>query len=239
MSRIGIFDSGAGGLSVARVIMEYLPDADIVYFGDSKNLPYGDKSLEQLKSYSKNAIEFLEKHQVDIIIAACGTISSNCLDYAKSLTTLPIFDIVSCIADLIDETHKKIAIMATSKTIDSGLHKNLILEKYPLAEVVEIKCPKLLPLIEGQQMDGLKNALHEYLSQLDGADAIVLGCTHYPLVTEVIEQVLETLGLSSQIIDPAYALVKKLPKRELLFFTSGDDEKFQKMLDFALQKGKN
>lgn len=177
--RVGLFDSGIGGLTVLKSLMKRYPDNEYIYFGDTVNLPYGSKSKEELKKLAKHNIEFLLEFNVDLIIIACGTVSSNCLDYLKSNYSIPIIDIISpTISYLNNSNYNNIGVIATEATIKSHIFKNNINKK-----VYEIATPKLVPMIESNKLYDIDNVLEKYLSDYkDKIDILVLGCTHYPLL---------------------------------------------------------
>ena len=186
--RVGIFDSGIGGLTVLKTLINKYPNNDYIYYGDTLNLPYGNKTKEELKELSINDVEFLLSKNVDIIIIACGTVSSNCLDYLKQNYKVPIYDIITpTIIYLNKSNYENIGIIATERTIDSHIFKNNLNKN-----VYEIKTPKLVPIIENNDLDNINNTLDEYLREyLDKLDIIVLGCTHYPIIKEYINAYFE------------------------------------------------
>ena len=184
--KVGLFDSGIGGLSVLKKLIEKYPNNEYIYFGDTKNLPYGSKSKEELKILAKNNIEFLLKFNVDVIVIACGTVSSNCLDYLKESYNIPIIDIISpTINYLNSSSYNNIGVIATEATINSHIFKNKINKN-----IYEIATPKLVPLIEGTSNGNLNEVLKEYLNNyVDVIEVLVLGCTHYPLISPDIKKV--------------------------------------------------
>ena len=168
--KIGIFDSGIGGLTVLKELIKY-PN-EYYYFGDNTNIPYGSKSILELKQLSSRIINFLLDKNVDIIIIACGTISTNLSEYLKSkYPYIPIYDVVSPILEIIDEDT---TVLATTATVNSGKFKNAI------------ACPLLVPLIE--KGEDCTDALNQYLAQVK-TNKIVLGCTHYPILTNEINKI--------------------------------------------------
>ena len=168
--KIGIFDSGIGGLTVLKELIKY-PN-EYYYFGDNTNIPYGSKSILELKQLSSRIINFLLDKNVDIIIIACGTISTNLSEYLKSkYPYIPIYDVVSPILEIIDEDT---TVLATTSTVNSGKFKNAI------------ACPLLVPLIE--KGEDCTDALKQYLAQVK-TNKIVLGCTHYPILTNEINKI--------------------------------------------------
>ena len=160
--KIGVFDSGIGGLTVLKKLLEKYPNNEYVYYGDTKNIPYGDKSIEELKILSSNIIDFLIKKEVDIIIIACGTISSNLSLYLKTKYNIKIIDIISPVIDYLNNnSYKKIGVIATQATINSKIFSNNIKK-----DVKEILCPKFVPLIEDNNLDELNKYIDIYVSYL-------------------------------------------------------------------------
>ena len=185
--KVGLFDSGIGGLTVLKQLIKKYPNNEYIYFGDIKNSPYGDKNINELKKIAIHNINFLLKFNVDIIIIACGTISSNCIEYLKDNFNIPIIDIISpTIEYLNNSNYKNIGIIATKATINSHIFKNKLLNK----NIYEISTPKLVPIIENNNLKDINNVLNDYLKQyIDKIDILVLGCTHYPLITKHIKKV--------------------------------------------------
>ena len=218
--KVGLFDSGVGGLSVLKRLMEKYPNNEYIYFGDTKNLPYGSKSIEELKILAKNNIEFLLKFNVDIIVIACGTVSSNCLDYLKDNYNIPIIDIISpTINYLNNSNYNNIGVIATEATINSHIFKNNINKN-----IYEIATPKLVPLIEGTTTDDLEKVLNEYLNDyIDKIDVLILGCTHYPLVSNSIKKV---IGNSTKLINMAdYITIDDYGEGKVKIYFSKIDDK--------------
>lgn len=184
--KIGVFDSGIGGLTVLKsLISKY--KAHYIYFGDTLNIPYGEKSKDELLMLTEKIIRFFEKEKVDLIIVACGTVSSNIYDELSKKTNIKMINIVYNIIDLIKKDNpSNIAVLATKKTIDSHIFKNNI------NNIIEISCPKIVPYIE-KNIGNINDILKEYLSYIKEKhiNNIVLGCTHYPLIKEDIQKYLD------------------------------------------------
>ena len=194
---IGIFDSGLGGLTVAKEIISKLPSENIVYFGDTGRVPYGNRSRETIIKYAAQDEAFLLKQDVKLIVAACGTVSSVARDSAKKLP-VPFFEVLShsVEAALKATRNKKIGVIGTCATINSGEHKRLILEKMPDAEVFCVGCTLFVPLVEAGWYDAedevVFKTVERYLLPLKeaGVDTLILGCTHYPVLSKAIEKVM-------------------------------------------------
>lgn len=177
--KIGIFDSGLGGLTVLKTMLKKYPHNEYIYYGDTLNVPYGNKTKTELLKLAIADIEFLISKQVDMIIIACGTISSTHYQYLLTKYSLPIYDIISpTIKYLNQSSFKHIGIIATHNTISSHIFKNNIHK-----DVIEIETPKLVPLIENNQLDNLDSILSKYLNPYKNSlDCLILGCTHYPII---------------------------------------------------------
>ena len=186
--RVGLFDSGIGGLTVLRTLIKKYPNNDYIYYGDTLNVPYGKKTIEELNELSKKDVEYLINKNVDIIIIACGTVSSNCLDYLKETFDIPIYGVVMPTIEYINNSdYKNIGVLATNATINSHIFKNNINKN-----VYEIPAPILVDLIEKNETSYIEEVLHEYLDKYkDKIDALILGCTHYPLIKDYLKHVID------------------------------------------------
>jgi len=214
--KIGMFDSGIGGLTVLNSLINKYPNHEYIYFGDTLHMPYGEKSKEEIIEYANNIIKFLESNNVDIIIIACGTVSSN-IEYLKSNTKL--IDIISPLKNKLDK-YKKISILATPLSIKTNAFKKYINTKLNL-----VSCPMLVPIIESGNYSNLDKYLEEYLSSTLDSDALILGCTHYPLIKNYIKKYYQgdIICLDDFIVD----VVKELSKSKYnleLYFSKVDNE---------------
>ena len=184
--RIGVFDSGIGGLTVLKNLISRFPNNEYIYYGDTKNVPYGNKSIDELKELSQNIIEFLINKNVDIIVIACGTISSNLGDYLKNKYDIKIIDIITPTINYLNNSdYNKIGVIATSNTINSKIFSEKINK-----DVKEIECPQFVPIIENKRYEELDYYIDGYLNQLKDRDIVVLGCTHYPIIKDYIQNYL-------------------------------------------------
>lgn len=244
LKSIGIFDSGLGGLTVLRAIREILPFENILYFGDTAHLPYGNKSKEAICRYSLESATFLVKQGIKALVIACNTSCSAALDPIREQFNIPVIGIVEQGADEIARryTHGKIAILGTRATIASGIYEKLLKERGANLECFSIACPLFVPLVEeGYTTHSISAmAVHEYLKVLkqEPIQAALLGCTHYPMLSAFIQQ---EVGNHIPLIDPAEACAKTtytcLKEHQLLntqtlpgytrFFVSNDPEKFR------------
>lgn len=221
---IGIFDSGVGGLTVAHAIKQLLPGESIIYFGDTAHLPYGDKSADAIKSYSRRITEFLLEHQSKVILVACNSASASAYDSLREEfkgRTL-IIDVIDPVVDYLSNRHyKKLGVIGTKRTISSGMYDQKLKEKSPMTSVVSLATPLLVPMIEeGFIFDDISNAIiRTYLSDdsLSGIEALVLGCTHYPIIKN---QISKFFNFNIEVIDSgrvvSSVLRKVLEKNDLL-----------------------
>lgn len=208
---IGIFDSGIGGLTVARQVMRELPGFSILYLGDTARTPYGSKSPETIKRYTIEDAQFLVEHGAKMLIVACNTMSAVAMEELKDRLSVPIFDVV---LPAVQETarlsvRKKIGVIGTRATIVSNIYPRLIRQINPDAEVFTVACPLFVPMVEEgwSNSDVARRVAQTYLTPLNlkNIDTLVLGCTHYPLLRNVIAS---RVGRRVQLIDSAQAVVK-------------------------------
>ncbi len=204
---IGVFDSGVGGLTVAREIMRNLPAERIVYFGDTARVPYGTKSKDTVLRYSRQIIHFLMQEGVKAIVIACNTASAYALDTVQEEFDIPIIGVVKPGAKVAAEAteNKRIGVIGTAATIGSHVYTDYIHQLDPTITVIGKACPLLVPLVEeGWLKDPVTiEVLNRYLKELtdQDIDTLVLGCTHYPLLRSVIG---ELLGDGVRLVNPAY-----------------------------------
>lgn len=204
---IGVFDSGVGGLTVAREIMRNLPKEDIVYFGDTARVPYGSKSKDNIIRYSRQIIHFLQTKGVKAIVIACNTASALALDAVKDEFDIPIIGVVEpgARAALAVTQTKKIGVIGTEATVKSSMYEQIIEKQRPDVSVIAKACPLFVPLVE----EGFKKhpvteeIIDYYLSSFKETDidALILGCTHYPLLRSKIR---EYVGEKITLVNPAY-----------------------------------
>ena len=198
---IGVFDSGVGGMTVLKELTKQLPNEDFVYLGDTKRFPYGSKSKESIIELTKNGIEFLISKGVKLVVIACGTATSQALEEVQPLYNIPIIGVIEPTVKYIKETEKnKIGVIATAGTIRSNGWEKAILKEIKDAKVQSIACPLLAPMVEEGWYDNkiAELAIKEYLKPLKNIDSIILGCTHYPLLTRVIKK---QIGKKVEIIN--------------------------------------
>lgn len=212
---IGVFDSGIGGLTVAREIMRNLPSEKIVYFGDTARLPYGSKSKDTIIRYSRQIVRFLQSRKVKAIVVACNTASALALDTLEKEIDIPIIGVVKPGARVAAQAteSKRVGVIATEATIRSGLYTKLIQEIDPEISVIGKPCPLFVPLVEeGWRKDPITEMIaRRYLEVLQeqDIDTLILGCTHYPLLRKLIGDI---MGDKVRLVNPAYETSMVLKK---------------------------
>ncbi|MFO7667554.1 MAG: glutamate racemase [Desulfobacterales bacterium] len=212
---IGIFDSGIGGLTVVKAIMERIPCYDIIYFGDTARAPYGNKSPETVIEYALQDMTFLLKNGAKIIIMACNTASSVAFDIVEKKFEAPVFEVITPAVELALESSRKMAIgvIGTRATVKSGIYEKKIKAINPGARVYSASCPLLVPLVEEGWIERPETAMivKKYLLPLKvrQIDTLILGCTHYPLLKHVIQR---KIGKRVKIIDSSTGVAEKVEK---------------------------
>lgn len=219
---VGIFDSGVGGLTVAREIIRQIPEERIVYFGDTARLPYGSKSRDTVISYSRQIIRFLRTMDVKAIVIACNTASAYALETVQRETDIPVIGVINAGArTAVHATRNgKIGVIGTEGTIGSGIYTEVMEQMRPGIQVYGKSCPLFVPLVEeGLLHDSVTDEIaSRYLSELKGKyiDTLVLGCTHYPLLRSTLGRL---MGDGVTLVNPAYETaleLKKLLKQQSL-----------------------
>ena len=212
---IGVFDSGLGGLTAVRRLAALMPNENIIYFGDTGRVPYGTRSRETILRYAAQDVNFLRTFDLKAIVIACGTVSSIALAKLAGQQQEPVFGVVAPTALQAAKQTKngKIGIIATPATIRTGAYERIITSHNPTAQLFDQPCPLFVPLVEnGRTRPGdivIETVVAEYLSPLRqaGVDTLVLGCTHYPLLTDVIGQY---MGPEVNLIDSGAAVADQL-----------------------------
>ena len=212
-SPIGVFDSGVGGLTVAREIMRQLPNERIVYFGDTARVPYGSKSKETVTRFSRQIVRFLETQQVKAIVVACNTASAYALEDLEKEVDIPMIGVVKPGARvaLSATGNGKIGVVATEATINSGIYSRYIEEHDRSVSVIGKACPLFVPLVEeGLWEDPVTDEIaRRYLTELidSGIDTLILGCTHYPMLRSTVGKI---MGEGVTLVNPAYETAREL-----------------------------
>lgn len=250
---IGVFDSGIGGLTVLKEIMELLPGEDIVYFGDTARIPYGTRSKETVIKYFFQSVKFLLTKDIKAIVIACNTASALAMEEAQEAFEIPMLGVIEPGAKAAVSATKNsiIGVIGTEGTINSQAYQRKIRKLLPSAEIVGIPCPLFVPIVEEgwESTDVAYLTAKKYLLELKehNIDSLVLGCTHYPALRYTINKV---LGDGVTLVNPAYETARAarimLKERNLLsnkveggkceFYVSDDPEKFKRSGGNMLRK---
>ena len=195
LKRLGVFDSGLGGLTVLNEICKYNSGLDVVYFGDTARVPYGSRTVETITRYAEQDVRFLLSQGVEAILIACGTVSTNCLPGLQEKFALPIVGVIDagCQAALHASKAKRIGVIGTRATVNSKAYERRIRELCPEARTWGVECPLFVPLIEnGFAPDDpiTEMTVERYLSAFrdTGVDTVIMGCTHYPFLVHTLEK---------------------------------------------------
>lgn len=227
---VGVFDSGVGGLTVAREIMRQMPEERIIYFGDTARVPYGSKSRETVIRYSQQIIRFLKAQEVKAIVIACNTASAYALETIQKDMDIPIVGVINAGArTAVQATHNgKIGVIGTVGTIGSGIYTEVMTQMRQDIKVFGKACPLFVPLVEeGLFHDSVTDEIaSRYLSSLKEKyiDTLVLGCTHYPLLRSTMARV---MGEEVTLVNPAYETaveLKGLLKEQHLEYNEHSDK---------------
>jgi len=206
---IGIFDSGTGGLTIARALADHLPGYDIVYFGDTARTPYGNRSPEAVIRYTLRNIHFLLDKGAKIIVMACNTASSFADEHITKRFDIPIFEVITPAVALSLNVSKtfRIGVIGTRATVNSGIYEKKIREINPDAKIYSAACPLLVPLVEECWTDKpeIRMIVKKYLYPLKvrQIDTLILGCTHYPILKKIIQR---KIGKRVNLIDSSLAV---------------------------------
>jgi glutamate racemase len=243
---IGVFDSGIGGLTVLKEIMEQLPDEDIIYFGDTARIPYGTRSKETVIKYSFQCIKFLLSKDIKAIVVACNTASAIALKEAEQAFNIPIIGVIDpgAKAAVASTRNNTIGVIGTSGTINSEAYQTRIRELNKYAEVIGVPCPLFVQIVEEgwEDTDVARLTAEKYLMELKehNIDTLVLGCTHYPILRYTLSKV---MGDKVTLVNPAFETAKAvknlLRDKDLLkegsekakykFYVSDGPEKFRRI----------
>ncbi|MBQ9245097.1 glutamate racemase [bacterium] len=239
---IGIFDSGVGGLSVFSELTNLLPDENYIYFGDTANLPYGSKTKEELIHISKNIFDFFQHKSVKAVVMACNTTSAIVYDELKNDYDFKIYPVVQNVsAQIANDGYKNIGVFATNATINSHAYKKEIQNYNKEINVYEIACPEWVSIVENSQIYELSSIgnIKLYIDKMlkNNPDKIILGCTHYPYLLDILSKFVPknmfinpAIYLAQYIYeDLAYSNLLNTQKHaETKFYVSSNPEQFKK-----------
>ncbi len=238
---VGIVDSGLGGLLVLEALKKAYPQHHYIYVGDQLHAPYGDCTRDELLRYGMSIMQYFYERQVQDVVIACNTLCANALtDLQKAYPKMQIHGIIDATCSQLKGLCKKnVLVLATKATVQKHAYRNT-LEKIVDARVWELACPKLVPMIEdNEDEDRLKRVLKDYLEPYIGkVDAIILGCTHYPIIAKYIQNIIE-----ADIFDSNQAVIKKLPfykteeQGKLEIYTTKDAQRMHVQIKTIIKKG--
>lgn len=209
---IGVFDSGIGGLTVVRALMERLPFENIVYFGDTARVPYGVKSVETIAHYTTQIAEFLLEKQVKVLIIACNTMAAVAAQVVRDMSPVPVLDVIEAgaVAAVAATRTRQIGVIGTPTTVNSNAYARAIQSMAADARIYSQACPLFVPLVEEGWLDHEVTRLtaQEYLKPVlaEHIDTLVLGCTHYPLLKPLLQNV---MGKDVKLVDSADAMATR------------------------------
>ncbi|MEA4941650.1 MAG: glutamate racemase [Oscillibacter sp.] len=252
---IGVFDSGLGGLTAVRSLRKILPEEDLIYFGDTSRVPYGGRSRETILKYARQDVRFLRSFDLKAILIACGTVSTTSLPTLKAENDLPMVGVVepTCARAAAVTKNKRVGMIATQASVRTGTYKKALAELDPDIQVFAKACPLFVPLVEnGRFHKGdvvIETIAREYLDSMreTGIDTLILGCTHYPLLTEIIAGVMGPgVELVSAGEESAFELKRMLKSQGLrndetrhgdaTYYVSDRVESFEETASWFLQE---
>ncbi|MBR4421525.1 MAG: glutamate racemase [Erysipelotrichaceae bacterium] len=242
---IGVFDSGLGGLTVVKAIKEAMPLENIVFFADAEHMPYGDKTAEEIIGYSRHNANLLKEYDPKVLAIACNTSDSLARKEVEKLCDMPVIGVIraACEEAVRQTVNKKIAVLATRATTLSEAYPQMVHELDPVIRMIAVPCPELVPLIEaGRFMEkdkALRNCLKKYLDEAlqDHADTLILGCTHYDLLYEMIHEMqpeLKIVSSSQTIVKALQAILRETDqfsehKRDDIYLTSKTSDELDRI----------
>lgn len=241
MGKIGVFDSGIGGISVLEEIYKILPNENYLYFGDSKNAPYGDKTNDEIREYTYKIIDHFLKNDVKIIVIACNTVTSFLYKELVKKLTIPVIGVIYPTIEYVNDLHiKKVGVIATVRTIENNTYQKLIDKS-----VFALPTPEFVPMIEDGSYINKTDEIHSILQPLldKKIHALVLGCTHYPFLRSQIEEFYGGIIIDSGVVT-AIDVKEKLKEKNMFednpnveINVSGNVEKFENVIkDFVTFK---
>ncbi len=245
--KAGVFDSGVGGLTVVKSLLEAQTFEEIIYYGDTARVPYGTKDQNTIIRYSLEALEYFENQEIDILIVACNSASAYALDELNKVATIPVVGVIDsgvlAVGTRIDNKHSNILVIGTTATINSNLYE-FGLEKDGFTNIKSIATPLFVPLVEEGILEGniLSSTLEHYFKDLNNIDVVILGCTHFPLIEDKISQYFKnaiTIHSGDAIVEylkTKYACKYKYENTKISFFASSNPEGLKEVASRWLTK---
>ena len=247
--KIGIFDSGIGGFTILKSLLKTRKDVEVFYLKKKKRMPFGNKSLKEIRAIAKEICIFFEDKNLDALLIACNTTNACALDILEKKLRTPCFDLINSVSEIVNK--KIIGVLATRATVRSSYYKNAISSNKKNLKIFQQECPEFVSEIEKEKLNFNKlNLLSDlYLRPLQNKNIqeIILGCSHYPLIYDVLRKKIDS---SIKIIDPSEALIKKfnksfvIPKTEsyeslsyesVKFFVTSEKDEFSKKIKIWLE----
>jgi glutamate racemase len=238
--RAGVFDSGVGGLTVVKSLLENQIFEDIIYYGDTARVPYGSKDRNTIIRYSLEALEYFENHNIDILIIACNSASAYALDELKRATNIPVIGVINsgilAVNSKIQNKNSNILVIGTDVTIASNLYNDGLI-KNNFINITSKATPLFVPLVEENILDGdiVDTTLNHYFKDIKDIDVVILGCTHFPLLEDKISKYFNnatTVHSGDAIVDYLkikYHYTKKYNKTNITFFASSNPAGLKKV----------
>jgi glutamate racemase len=252
---IGFIDSGVGGLTVVKEALKQLPNENILYLGDTARCPYGPRPAQQVIQFTWEMTQFLQKKNIKMLVIACNTATAVALEKIKTTLDIPVVGVIlpGSRAAIKATKTKQIGVIGTEGTIKSASYKRVIVQKMPTANITSLACPKFVPIVESNQFQTsvakkiVAESLRPFTKQK--VDTLILGCTHYPLLRPIIQNVMgtevklidsgaETVGEVSMLLD-YFQLANDRPTkdREVAFYTTGSTTMFDRIASEWLDEG--
>ena len=250
--KVGIFDSGIGGFTILRSLLETRKDVEVYYLADTKRVPYGNKDIEEIRSIAKEICNWFKDKNLDALLIACNTTNACALDILEDNLEIPCFDLIHSVSETV--TKNRIGVLGTSATIKSSYYKKIIESKKENVKVIQQACPQFVSEIErtNQDLNKLNYLSDLYINPLlkENIEEIILGCSHYPLIYNVLKNKIHS---NIRIIDPSAALINNfnnsflIPKNgscdsisqdNIKFFVTAKSEEFSKKVKYWLEINK-
>ncbi len=226
--KVGIFDSGVGGLTILKELYRIYPNVSYIYIGDNKNCPYGDKTKEELFMYASRIIDYFINNDINTIIIGCNTICSNILEELKikykNITLIGVID--ATVKEFINTKYNEVLVIGTNGTIKSNMYQKKINELNSNIKVYSLSTPKLVPLIENNE--SVKEVLDEYLTPYKNISSIILGCTHYKLIEEYIDD-MYIVNSSDGVVKEIKEYIDNNSQGSIKIYTTGNKILFNKL----------